>query len=140
MRDGCDINSVVYGAYDGTGYNIYKATFNIFSLSTYTQSFSPGYSPTDSISNFVDETGPIYAGVVDKNSTLPLRASNSISKLFVKGGVDTQFNLTGIFGDDRLALTGTPYNRRNIGALFIQAKALNGGSGVIYTTLNYEEQ
>jgi hypothetical protein len=77
--------------------------------------------------------------LVDTQGYRTLRSPQRISTYFVGSGETKQFDLSGLFGPDKMFITGKPDTAFNSGAVFVVATARTG-SGVASATLNWEEQ
>jgi hypothetical protein len=62
-----------------------------------------------------------------------------VATVFVGSGETKQFDLTHVFGPDKMFITGAPNTAFNTGGLFVVATA-RVGSGVASAMLNWEEQ
>jgi hypothetical protein len=82
---------------------------------------------------------PLSAVLVDTQGYRTLRSPQRISTYFVGSGETKQFDLSGLFGPDKMFITGKPGTAFNSGAVFVVATARTG-SGVASATLNWEEQ
>ena len=79
------------------------------------------------------------AALIDTKGYRVLNNPNRVATYFVQSGEAVQFDLSPIFGPDRMFIGGTPGTPQNTGALFVTASARNG-SGYITATLDWEEQ
>jgi hypothetical protein len=68
-----------------------------------------------------------------------LKSPQRIGTYFLGSGETKQFDLSNLFGPDKMFITGQPGTVNNSGALFVVATARTG-SGVASATLNWEEQ
>jgi len=82
---------------------------------------------------------PLSAVLVDTQGYRTLRSPQRISTYFVGSGETRQFDLSTLFGPDKMFIAGKPGTLFNSGALFVVATARTG-SGVASATLNWEEQ
>jgi len=62
-----------------------------------------------------------------------------VATFFIASGDTKQFDLSSLFGPDKMFITGAPGTAFNSGALFVVATA-RAGSGVASATINWEEQ
>ena len=79
------------------------------------------------------------AALVDKQGYRVLESPNRVATYFVQSGEAVQYDLSPVFGPDRMFIGGAPGTIENTGALFVTASARNG-SGYISATLDWEEQ
>lgn len=79
------------------------------------------------------------AALVDKQGYRVLESPNRVATYFVQSGEAVQYDLSPLFGEDRMFIGGLPGTIENTGALFVTAAARNG-SGYITATLDWEEQ
>lgn len=82
---------------------------------------------------------PLSAVLVDTQGYRTLRSPRRIATYFLGSGETKQFDLSNLFGPDKMYITGAPGTPLNSGALFVVATA-RGASGVASATLNWEEQ
>jgi len=82
---------------------------------------------------------PLSAVLVDTQGYRTLRSPQHIATYFLGSGETKQFDLSNLFGPDKMYITGDPETPLNSGALFVVATA-RGASGVASATLNWEEQ
>jgi hypothetical protein len=82
---------------------------------------------------------PLSAVLVDTQSYRTLKNPQRIATYFLGSGETKQFDLSNLFGPDKMYITGAPGTPLNSGALFVVATA-RGASGVASATLNWEEQ
>lgn len=82
---------------------------------------------------------PLSAVLVDTQGYRVLKSPQRIGTYFLGSGETKQFDLSNLFGPDKMFITGQPGTVNNSGALFIVATARTG-SGVASATLNWEEQ
>jgi hypothetical protein len=80
---------------------------------------------------------PLSAILVDKQGYRTLKGPNRVATYFVQAGESKQFDLTGLFGAEKMFLAGA-YDAGN-GGLFVVATARNA-SGVAIASLDWEEQ
>jgi len=62
-----------------------------------------------------------------------------VATVFIGSGETKQFDLTHVFGPDKMFITGPPGSVFNTGGLFVVATA-RVGSGIASAMLNWEEQ
>ena len=79
------------------------------------------------------------AAMVDIKGYRVLDNPNRVATYFVQSGEAVQYDLSPVFGSDRMFIGGAPGTIENTGALFVTASARNG-SGYITATLDWEEQ
>jgi hypothetical protein len=82
---------------------------------------------------------PLSAVLVDSQGYRVLKSPQRIATYFLGSGETKQFDLSTLFGPDKMYITGAPGTPLNSGALFVVATA-RGASGVASATLNWEEQ
>lgn len=82
---------------------------------------------------------PLSAVLVDTQGYRTLRSPQRVATYFLGSGETKQFDLSNLFGPDKMFITGKPGTVFNSGALFVVATA-RVGSGVASATLNWEEQ
>ena len=82
---------------------------------------------------------PLSAVLVDTQGYRTLKGPQRIATYFLGSGETKQFDLSNLFGPDKMYITGAPGTTLNSGALFVVATA-RGASGVASATLNWEEQ
>jgi hypothetical protein len=82
---------------------------------------------------------PLSAVLVDTQGYRTLKSPQRIATYFLGSGETKQFDLSNLFGPDKMYITGAPGTPLNSGALFVMATA-RGASGVASATLNWEEQ
>jgi hypothetical protein len=82
---------------------------------------------------------PLSAVLVDTQGYRALKSPQRIATYFLGSGETKQFDLSNLFGPDKMYITGAPGTPLNSGALFVVATA-RGASGVASATLNWEEQ
>jgi hypothetical protein len=82
---------------------------------------------------------PLSAVLVDTQGYRVLKSPQRIATYFLGSGETKQFDLSTLFGPDKMYITGAPGTPLNSGALFVVATA-RGASGVASATLNWEEQ
>jgi hypothetical protein len=82
---------------------------------------------------------PLSAVLVDSQGYRVLKSPQRIATYFLGSGETKQFDLSNLFGPDKMYITGAPGTPLNSGALFVVATA-RGASGVASATLNWEEQ
>jgi hypothetical protein len=79
------------------------------------------------------------AAMIDTKGYRVLDSPNRVATYFIQSGEAVQYDLSPVFGSDRMFIGGTPGTVENTGALFVTASARNG-SGYITATLDWEEQ
>jgi hypothetical protein len=82
---------------------------------------------------------PLSAVLVDTQGYRTMRSPQRVATYFIGSGETKQFDLSNLFGPDKMFITGKPGTVFNSGALFVVATA-RVGSGVASATLNWEEQ
>jgi hypothetical protein len=86
-----------------------------------------------------DPNNPLSAVLTDKQGYRTLYSPQPVATFFIGSGETKQFDLSNVFGPDKMFITGMPGTVYNSGALFLVATARTG-SGVASATLNWEEQ
>jgi hypothetical protein len=82
---------------------------------------------------------PNSAALIDTQGYRVLSSPNRVATYFVQSGEAVQYDLSPMFGPDRMFIGGRPGTLENTGALFVTASARNA-SGYITATLDWEEQ
>lgn len=82
---------------------------------------------------------PLSAALVDRQGTKAMPTDNRVATFFIGSGETKQFDLSNVFGPDKMFITGVPGSAFNTGALFVMATARTG-SGIASAMLNWEEQ
>jgi hypothetical protein len=82
---------------------------------------------------------PLSAVLVDRQGSKAISTANKLATFFIGSGQTKQFDLSHVFGPDKMFITGPPGTDFNTGALFVMATARTG-SGLASVTLNWEEQ
>lgn len=82
---------------------------------------------------------PLSAVLLDKQGTKVMATNNRVATYFIGSGETKQFDLSNVFGPDKMFITGAPGSPFNTGALFVMATA-RVGSGLASAMLNWEEQ
>jgi hypothetical protein len=82
---------------------------------------------------------PLSAVLVDKQGSKTISTANRVATYFIGSGETKQFDLSNVFGPDKMFITGAPGTQFNTGALFVMATA-RVGSGIASAMLNWEEQ
>ena len=89
---------------------------------------------------FVDSLAdPLSAVLVDKQGLRVLRGGQRVATYFVGSGESRSFDLSSLFGPDKMFITGSPGSIESTGALFVVATARTA-SGEASASLNWEEQ
>jgi len=96
---------------------------------------------TDYVANkFVDSLAdPLSAVLVDKQGLRVLRGGQRVATYFIGSGESRSFDLSSLFGPDKMFITGSPGSIESTGALFVVATARTA-SGEASASLNWEEQ
>jgi hypothetical protein len=82
---------------------------------------------------------PLSAVLVDRQGTKDMPTDNRVATFFIGSGETKQFDLSNVFGPDKMFITGVPGSAFNTGGLFVMATA-RVGSGIASAMLNWEEQ
>jgi hypothetical protein len=89
---------------------------------------------------FVDSLAdPLSAVLVDKQGLRVLRGGQRVATYFTGSGESRSFDLSSLFGPDKMFITGSPGSIESTGALFVVATARTA-SGEASASLNWEEQ
>lgn len=144
LQDNATINDVLYTTapesvitIPGSGTAV---TLPTWTASGVTQSSTNAGGITYVASKFEDSPSKLNsAALVDKQGYRVLESPNRVATYFVQSGEAVQYDLSPIFGPDRMFIGGAPGTIENTGALFVTASARNG-SGYISATLDWEEQ
>jgi hypothetical protein len=86
-----------------------------------------------------DPNSPLSATLVDRQGYRVLYSPQRVATFFIASGDTKQFDLSSLFGPDKMFITGPPGSAFNSGALFVVATA-RASSGVASATINWEEQ
>ena len=82
---------------------------------------------------------PLSAVLIDSQGYRTLRSPQRVATYFIGSGETKQFDLSNLFGPDKMFIAGRPGTINNSGALFVMATS-RAASGVASVTLNWEEQ
>ena len=82
---------------------------------------------------------PLSAVIVDRQGTKVMPTSNRVATYFIGADETKTYDLSNVFGPDKMFITGPPGSAFNTGALFVMATA-RVGSGIASAMLNWEEQ
>jgi hypothetical protein len=82
---------------------------------------------------------PLSAVFVDRQGLKAMPVDNRVATVFIGSGETKQFDLSHVFGPDKMFITGPPGSVFNTGGLFVVATA-RVGSGIASAMLNWEEQ
>jgi hypothetical protein len=82
---------------------------------------------------------PLSAVLVDRQGLKAMPTTNRVATYFLGSGETKQFDLSNLFGPDKMFITGPPGTAFNTGGLFVVATA-RVGSGIASAMLNWEEQ
>lgn len=85
------------------------------------------------------QADPLSAVMVDTQGYKTMPTTSRVATYFIGAGETKQFDLSNIFGPDKMYIAGPPASFFNTGALFVMATA-RGASGEASATLNWEEQ
>jgi hypothetical protein len=109
-----------------------------FTVSGLSQTTAAG--GTDYVAHkFENASDPLSAVLVDKQGLKAMPTTSRVATMFIGSGETKQFDLSHVFGPDKMFITGAPGSPFNTGALFVVATA-RVGSGVASAMLNWEEQ
>jgi hypothetical protein len=116
------------------------AAMTTWTVSGITQSATDAGGTSYVANKFEDDpNNPLSAVLVDRQGYRILKAPQRVATFFVGSGETKQFDLSSVFGPDKMFITGMPGTVYNSGALFLVATARTG-TGVASATLNWEEQ
>ena len=82
---------------------------------------------------------PLSAVLIDSQGYRTLLNPQRVATYFIGSGETKQFDLSNLFGPDKMFIAGRPGTMNNSGALFVMATS-RAASGVASVTLNWEEQ
>ena len=82
---------------------------------------------------------PLSAVLIDLQGYRTLLSPQRVATYFIGSGETKQFDLSNLFGPDKMFITGRPGTINNSGALFVMATS-RAASGMASVTLNWEEQ
>jgi hypothetical protein len=82
---------------------------------------------------------PLSAVLVDRQGQRVLRGGQRVATYFIASGESRQFDLSPLFGPDKMFITGQPGSIESTGALFVVATARTA-SGEASMSVNWEEQ
>jgi hypothetical protein len=82
---------------------------------------------------------PLSAVLVDRQGQRVLRGGQRVATYFIASGESRQFDLSPLFGPDKMFITGQPGSIESTGALFVVATARTA-SGEASASINWEEQ
>jgi hypothetical protein len=82
---------------------------------------------------------PLSTVLVDRQGQRVLRGGQRVATYFIASGESRQFDLSSLFGPDKMFITGQPGSIASTGALFVVATA-RAASGEASASINWEEQ
>lgn len=82
---------------------------------------------------------PLTAVMIDRQGLRVLSGGDRVATYFVASGEANQFDLSSLFGFDKMFITGSPGGPDSTGALFVVATARTA-SGEASVSMNWEEQ
>lgn len=141
LMDSSSISNVVIteGTVTTAGSGAAKA-ITAFTLSGLTQSTTAaggsGYI-AHKFENAISD--PLSACLVDRQGSYVMPTTDRVATYFLGADETKTFDLSNIFGPDKMFITGPPGSQFNTGALFVMATARTG-SGIASAMLNWEEQ
>ncbi|NDC48884.1 MAG: hypothetical protein EBZ61_07380 [Micrococcales bacterium] len=96
---------------------------------------------TEYVANKFENTlaDPLSAVLVDTQGQRVLRGGQRVATYFIASGESRQFDLSPLFGPDKMFITGQPGSIESTGALFVVATARTA-SGEASVSINWEEQ
>jgi hypothetical protein len=77
--------------------------------------------------------------MADRQGSKILSTDNRVASYFIGANETKQYDLTNVFGPDKMFITGAPGSIFNTGTLFVMATSRTG-SGIASAMLNWEEQ
>jgi hypothetical protein len=141
LMDGASVRNVVIaeGAFGTPGSGATKA-ITTFTVSGVSQS-AVAAGGTDYIAHKFEDAlaDPLSACIVDRQGSYTMPVDNRVAIYFLGADETKFFDLSNVFGPDKMFITGPPGSQFNTGALFVMATA-RAGSGIAGATLNWEEQ
>jgi len=141
LMDGASVSNVVIaeGAFGTPNTGATKA-ITTFTVSGLSQS-AVAAGGTDYIAHKFEDAlaDPLSACIVDRQGSYTMPVDNRVATYFLGADETKSFDLSNVFGPDKMFITGPPGSRFNTGALFVMATA-RAGSGIAGATLNWEEQ
>jgi hypothetical protein len=141
LMDGASMNNVVIaeGAFGTPNVGATKA-ITTFTVSGLSQS-AVAAGGTDYIAHKFEDAlaDPLSACIVDRQGSYAIPTDNRVATYFLGADETKFFDLSNVFGPDKMFITGPPGSQFNTGALFVMATA-RAGSGIAGATLNWEEQ
>jgi len=142
LMDGSNISDVT--VFEGTnlttvGSGVTRAvtTFSVVNGLTETAPIGGASYTAHKFENAISD--PLSAVLVDRQGTKAMPTDNRVATFFIGSGETKQFDLSNVFGPDKMFMTGAPGSVFNTGALFVMATA-RVGSGIASAMLNWEEQ
>ena len=121
----------------GSGSTTALATWTVSGV---TQSATAAGGTSYVANKFEDDPNNLLSAVlVDRQGYRTLYSPQTVATFFVNSGDTRQFDLSNVFGPDKMFITGGPGTVYNSGALFLVATA-RAGSGIASASLNWEEQ
>jgi hypothetical protein len=142
LMDGSNISDVT--VFEGTnlttvGSGVTRAvtTFSVVNGLTETAPTGGASYTAHKFENAISD--PLSAVLVDRQGTKAMPTDNRVATFFIGSGETKQFDLSNVFGPDKMFMTGAPGSVFNTGALFVMATA-RVGNGIASAMLNWEEQ
>jgi hypothetical protein len=141
LMDGANISDLTI--FEGTAISTVGAgatkaipTFTVSGLSQTTAAGGTDYI-AHKFENAISD--PLSAVLVDRQGLKAMPVTSRVATVFIGSGETKQFDLTHVFGPDKMFITGPPGTAFNTGGLFVVATA-RVGSGIASAMLNWEEQ
>ena len=141
LMDGANISDLTI--FEGTAISTVGAgaakaipTFTVSGLSQTTAAGGTDYI-AHKFENAISD--PLSAVLVDRQGLKAMPVTSRVATFFIGSGETKQFDLTNVFGPDKMFITGPPGSVFNTGGLFVVATA-RVGSGIASAMLNWEEQ
>jgi hypothetical protein len=141
LMDGANISDLTI--FEGTAISTVGAgatkTIPTFTTSGVSQASAAG--GTDYVAHKFENaiSDPLSAVLVDRQGLKAMPITSRVATVFIGSGETKQFDLTHVFGPDKMFITGPPGSVFNTGGLFVVATA-RVGSGIASAMLNWEEQ
>jgi hypothetical protein len=144
LMDGSQLNDVVLARGTASGLTLQGSgsttAITTWTVSGVTQSATVAGGTSYVANKFEnDPSNPLSAALADRQGYRTLYSPQSAATFFIGSGETKQFDLSNVFGPDKMFIAGMPGTVYNSGALFLVATARTG-SGVASATLNWEEQ
>ena len=141
LMDGANISDLTI--FEGNNINVMGSgtvkALTTFTLTNLTGSSAPGGDNYIAHKFEDSDASPLSAVMVDRQGLKFIEPDTKVATYFIGSGETKQFDLSNLFGPDKMFITGAPGSDFNTGGLFVMATARTG-SGVTSAMLNWEEQ